>query len=82
MNTSDLFEMGESSLAVNVPKAQEIKKRLVCPVHNRKVLFGYDYDNSGTHAYITRYCCPEHAKVVADAFKEAQLFDFVTIKDQ
>lgn len=82
MNTAELYEYGETALAEAVPKANAIKKELVCPIHKRKVLFKYDYSDSGTHAYITRYCCLEHAQRVAKAFEEAQLFDHVSVENQ
>lgn len=75
------FSGGEDGLAYAKKEAAAIKSRMVCPVHHRKVLFSADYDLNGTHAYITRYCCREHAQRVADAFEEAQLFDFVEIED-
>lgn len=53
-----------------------------CPVHHRKILFQCDYDDSGLNAYITRYCCLEHAKRVAKAFEEAELFNHIFIENQ
>jgi hypothetical protein len=73
---------GEFGLAVAKDKANEIKKSMPCPVHKRKILFQCDYDDSGLNAYITRYCCLEHAKRVAKAFKEAELFDHIYIEKQ
>ena len=80
MNITELYDYAESSLAVNVPKANALKAKMICPVHRRKVLFTYDYLNDGTHAYITRYCCKEFAEKVAQAFREAQLFDHVEVE--
>ena len=51
-----------------------------CPVHHRKILFKYDYTDAGTNVYITRYCCLEHARRVAKAFEEAELFDNIRIE--
>ena len=82
MDIKDLYEYGETSLAVNVPKAKKLKSTLVCPVHKRKVLFKYDYTQAGTNAYITRYCCKEHAQRVAQAFIDAELFDNVYIETE
>jgi len=73
---------GESGLAYAKEEANEIKKSMPCPVHKRKILFQCDYDDSGVNAYITRYCCLEHAKRVAQAFKEAELFDHIYIEKQ
>lgn len=78
----ELYEYGEEALANNVSKAKKLKSTLPCPTHKRKVLFQYDYTQAGTNAYITRYCCKEHAKRVAQAFIEAQLFDHVYIKKE
>ena len=82
MNSAELYEYGETALAAAVPEANEIKKKMICPVHKRKILFKYDYTDAGTNAYITRYCCLEHAQRVAQAFKDAELFDNVSIEDQ
>jgi hypothetical protein len=82
MDIKDLYEYGETSLAVNVPKAKKLKSTLVCPVHKRKVLFKYDYTQAGTNAYITRYCCKEHAQRVAQAFTDAELFDNVYVETE
>lgn len=82
MTSAELYEYGESSLLSAVPKANEIKKNMPCPVHHRKILFKYDYTDAGTNAYITRYCCLEHAQRVAKAFEEAELFDNVSIENQ
>lgn len=79
---AELYEYAETSLAENVPVAKEIKKNMICPIHKRKVLFQYDYSNDGTHAYITRYCCLEHAQSVMKAFVKAKLFDHVSIEHQ
>lgn len=73
---------GEFGLAAAKEEANEIKKSMPCPVHKRKILFQCDYDNAGLNAYITRYCCLEHAKRVAKAFKEAELFDHIYIENQ
>lgn len=71
---------GEDALAAVKEEANEIKKSMPCPVHKRKILFQCDYDDSGLNAYITRYCCLEHAQRVAKAFKEAELFDHIHIE--
>ncbi len=71
---------GETALAVAKEEANEIKKSMMCPIHKRKILFQCDYDDAGLNAYITRYCCFEHAKRVAKAFKEAELFDHIYIE--
>ena len=73
---------GESALAYSKEEANEIKKSMPCPVHHRKVLFKCDYDDAGLNAYITRYCCIEHAKRVAQAFKDTELFDHIHIENQ
>ena len=73
---------GEDALAVAKEEANVIKKSMPCPVHKRKILFQCDYDDFGLNAYITRYCCLEHAKRVAQAFKEAELFDHIYIEKQ
>lgn len=73
---------GESGLAVAKEEANKIKKSMSCPVHKRKVLFQCDYDDEGLNAYITHYCCREHAERVANAFKKAELFDHVYIENQ
>lgn len=80
MDSAELYEYGETALAENVPVARSFVRKFVCPVHKRKVLVSFDYDEHGTHAYITRYCCREHAEVVVKALKEAQLFDTVAIE--
>lgn len=82
MNSAELYEYGESALSYALPKAREIKKNMPCPVHHRKILFDYDYTDAGTNVYITRYCCLEHARRVAQAFKDAELFDCIYIKNQ
>lgn len=81
LHGAELYEYAENALAENLPIANEIKKNMICPVHKRKILFKYDYLNDGTHAYITRYCCLQHAKRVAKAFEEAQLFDHICIEN-
>jgi len=81
LHGAELYDYAENALAENVPIANEIKKNMPCPVHKRKILFKYDYLNDGTHAYITRYCCLEHAQRVAKAFEKAQLFDHVCIEN-
>lgn len=81
MNPFDCFG-GEDALAAAKEEANEIKQAMPCPVHKRKVSFKCDYNNSGLNAYITRYCCLEHAKRVAEAFEEAELFDRVRIEKQ
>lgn len=71
----------EYQLAEELKEAKLIKKELICPIHKRKVLITGDYLNDGTNVYITKYCCLEHAKVVAAAFKKAKLFDHIYIKN-
>lgn len=80
MNIAELYDYAESSLAASVPEAKALKAKMICPVHRRKVLFASDYLGDGTHAYITRYCCKEFAEKVAQAFRDAQLFDHVEVK--
>lgn len=81
MNYPDIFG-GEDALASAKEEATDIKNSMPCPVHKRKISFKCDYDNSGLNAYITRYCCLDHAKRVAQAFKDAELFDRVCVKPQ
>ena len=81
MNPFDAFG-GEDALSVAKEEANEIKKSMPCPVHKRNVLFQCDYDDSGLNVYLTRYCCLEHAKRVAQAFKEAEIFDHIYIEKQ
>lgn len=76
MNTFDF----EYQLADELREAKLIKKELICPIHKRKVLITGDYLNDGTYVYITKYCCLEHAKVVAAAFINAKIFDHIRIK--
>lgn len=71
----------ESDLSFSIKEAKAIKAKMPCPKHRRKVLFTADYDNDGVNAYITRYCCREHAERVAKAFEEAQLFNRIEIED-
>ncbi len=80
MTSAELYEYGETSLAMNEPVARKLIRNFTCPVHKRKALAKFDYCNDGTHAYITRYCCKAHAEIVAQALIEAELFDFVTIE--
>ena len=82
MTPGELYDYGETALLASVPKAREIKKNMICPVHRRKILFDYDYTDAGTNVYITRYCCLEHAQRVAQAFKDAELFDNIHIENQ
>lgn len=81
MTSAELYEYGESRLAEALPEAREIKKSMACPVHHRKILFDYDYTEAGTNAYVKRYCCLDHAKRVAQAFKDAGLFDNIYIRE-
>lgn len=71
----------ESDLSFSIKEANAIKAKMLCPKHRRKVLFTADYDDDGVNAYITRYCCREHAERVAKAFEKAQLFNRIEIKD-
>ncbi len=82
MTSGELYDYGESRLQEVVPIAMGIKKNMSCPVHHRKILFKYDYTDAGTNVYITRYCCLEHARRVAKAFEEAELFDNIRIENQ
>lgn len=82
MTSGELYDYAETALLEAVSKAREIKKNMACPVHHRKILFDYDYTDAGTNVYITRYCCLDHARHVAQAFKDAELFDHVYIKNQ
>lgn len=62
--------------AMNV--ANEIKKKMICPVHRRKILFNGNFTD-GCVLMITRYCCREHAECVAQAWKETELFNHIYI---
>lgn len=61
--------------------AKPLLKTLSCPVHKRKAIVRFDYDNRGTNAYITKYCCPEFAEYVVKKLEETQRFDNIEIKD-
>ena len=76
-----IFGGYESDLSFSIKEAKAIKAKMPCPKPRRKVLFTADYDNDGVNAYITRYCCREHAERVAKAFEKAQLFNRIEIED-
>lgn len=70
----------EYLLAPAEEEAMEIKRRLICPVHRRKVRMCCDYDNDGINAHITGYCCKEFAAKVREALEELELFDRISIE--
>lgn len=77
MNTFD----PEMDYVNAVPQAKKIKSSIICPIHHRKALTSFDYDNDGVNAYVTRYCCLDLAKQVSAAFLKAKIFNHVYIQN-
>ena len=71
----------ESDLMNAMSIAKPLIKTLSCPIHGRKAGVCFDYDDRGTNAYITKYCCPDFAEYVIKKLEETQRFDNIEIKN-
>lgn len=72
----------ETALAIAIPYAKEVKATSICPIHHKKrISITYDYDNEGVNAYVSKGCCPEFRRLVAEALKKTERFDAVYIEE-
>ena len=71
----------ESTLDIAKPMANDIKTKMICPIHKKRVRLSFDYDYDGANAYIVFYCCRNHAEMVADSIKEIEMFNNIEIKN-
>lgn len=72
----------EATLSVAQIEAKKELKNCICPLHKRKGRVSFDFDNDGANAYITAYCCSEHAQSMSQTLKEIQLFNTIVIKNK
>lgn len=79
---NDTFQH-EIALAIAIPYAKKIKAVSMCPIHRKKrISITYDYDNEGVNAYVSKGCCQEFRRLVAQALKRTKRFDAVYIEEQ
>lgn len=71
----------EFRLKEEAGECKKIVSGMKCEKHKLKAYFLYDYDNDFTYAHLTKCCCPDFAKKVADALRKAEVIDVVDIKD-
>lgn len=69
----------ECRLADEKVLCQSLVSKLKCSVHGLKARVTYDYGDEFTEAHLSKCCCPEFAKQVADALEKAQLIDVVDV---
>ncbi|WP_455670481.1 hypothetical protein [Phocaeicola faecalis] len=69
----------ESRLAEEQKNCRSIVSGMKCPVHGLKARVTYDYDDEFTEAHLSKCCCPEFAKQVANELEKAQVIDVVDI---
>lgn len=70
----------ECRLKEEAENCKEIVSGMKCKKHHLKAHVLYDYDNDVTRANLTKCCCPEFAKEVAHALREAEVIDEVDIE--
>ena len=71
--------MMECRLVDEKALCQSLASKLKCPVHGLKAHITYDYDDEVTEARLSKCCCPQFAKQVADALEKAELIDVVDV---
>ncbi|WP_373701654.1 hypothetical protein [Porphyromonas loveana] len=72
----------EIALAAAIPYVKDIKATSICPVHHKKrISINYDNDDTGIYAYVSKGCCPEFRRLVADALRKTERFDIVYIEE-
>lgn len=78
----DIAWQQEGALSNAIEHISDVKARCICPVHKRKrISITYDYDLEATHAYVSKGCCPEFRKLVAEELRREDVFDEVHIID-